>query len=42
MVLVIAYTTLLAPFWIKSYYKAFGHCFDRAEAEAKGENLRGS
>jgi Na+:H+ antiporter len=27
MVLVIAYTTLLSPFWIKLYYRLFGHRF---------------
>jgi Kef-type K+ transport system membrane component KefB len=25
IVLVIAYTTLLTPFWLKQYYKRFGH-----------------
>lgn len=26
-IIVIAYTTLLSPFWIKSYYRAYGHLF---------------
>jgi Kef-type K+ transport system membrane component KefB len=34
MVLVIAYTTLLSPFWIKSYYRAFGAHFDREDTPA--------
>ena len=25
LVMVIAYTTLLSPFWIKLYYRMFGH-----------------
>lgn len=31
MIIVIAYTTLFSPFWIKAYYKRFGHLFDKAE-----------
>ena len=27
IIMVIGYTTLLAPFWIKLYYQAFGHRF---------------
>ena len=27
IVIVIAYTTLLSPFWIKSYYRVYGHIF---------------
>lgn len=33
VVIVIAYTTLLSPFWIKLYYRYFGHLF----ADAGGE-----
>jgi len=29
MIIVIAYTTLFSPFWIKSYYHRFGHLFPR-------------
>ena len=28
MIIVIAYTTLFSPFWIKSYYRRYGHLFD--------------
>jgi len=31
MIIVIAYTTLFSPFWIKAYYRRFGHLFDKAE-----------
>lgn len=31
MVIVIAYTTLLAPFWIKMYYKHYGHMLEQQE-----------
>jgi Kef-type K+ transport system membrane component KefB len=32
VVIVIAYTTLLSPFWIKTYYRRFGHRLSRTEA----------
>jgi len=28
LIMVITYTTLLSPFWIKHYYKKFGHRLD--------------
>ena len=31
MVIVIAYTTLLSPFWLKLYYRMYGHKFDSPE-----------
>lgn len=31
MVIVVAYTTLLSPFWIKLYYRIYGHKFAKAE-----------
>ena len=38
MILVITYTTLAAPFWIKMFYNRFGHRIDHmAEAEAAKE-----
>jgi Kef-type K+ transport system membrane component KefB len=27
VIIVVAYTTLLSPFWLKSYYRFFGHRF---------------
>lgn len=32
MVIVVAYTTLLSPFWIKLYYRLYGHKIAKAEA----------
>ena len=29
MVIVVAYTTLLSPFWIRLYYKVYGHKFEK-------------
>ena len=31
MVIVIAYTTLFSPFWIKLYYGMYGHLFSNDE-----------
>ncbi len=31
MVIVIAYTTLLSPFWLKLYYRMYGHHFEKVE-----------
>ena len=33
MVIVIAYTTLLSPFWIKLYYRMYGHKLHKDEPE---------
>ena len=39
VVLVVAYTTLFSPFWIKLFYRLYG---DRAELQANSEILRDS
>ena len=31
MIIVIAFTTLFSPFWIKAYYWRFGHLFGKEE-----------
>lgn len=31
MIIVIAYTTLFSPFWIKAYYRRFGHLFEKSD-----------
>lgn len=31
MIIVITYTTLLSPFWIKLYYRLYGHLLDEAD-----------
>ena len=31
MIIVIAYTTLFSPFWIKAYYRRFNHLFSRED-----------
>jgi len=38
IVLVIAYTTLLSPFWIRLYYRHFGERFCRAPGEVCGDD----
>ena len=38
VIIVIAYTTLLSPFWIKSYYKHFGHKFVNS-VSARSESM---
>jgi Kef-type K+ transport system membrane component KefB len=41
IIIVIAYTTLLAPFWIKLYYQRFGYHFARGQPRQGILPLRG-
>ena len=37
LVVVIAYTTLFAPFWMKLFYRRYGHRFKQTEVPKEGE-----
>ena len=41
VVMVIAYTTLLSPFWIKLYYRFYGSYFAPVEPRVDDEGERG-
>jgi Kef-type K+ transport system membrane component KefB len=41
VVLVVAYTTLFSPFWIKLFYRLFGHRPELADTSTAAESSEG-
>lgn len=40
LIMVITYTTLLSPFWIKLYYRQYGHLIPEEEASVSNQHKR--